>query len=92
MAVKLTEEEIQNLQNFQQKTQGVILDLGKIELQLKDLGEIKKQVLAVMDQLVKDQNDFFKTLEESYGKGQIDLENYTYIPADYEQLPDEESL
>ena len=89
MAVSLSEQEIETLKSFQQKTQGVILDLGKIELQLKDLTEVKKQVMEVMDQLVRDQNEFFKEIEETYGKGQIDLENYAFVPADYEQLPEE---
>lgn len=89
MATKLSEQEIETLKSFQQKTQGVILDLGKIELQLKDLTEVKKQVMEVMDQLVKDQNEFFREIEATYGKGQIDLENYAFVPADYEQLPEE---
>lgn len=89
MAVSLSEQEIETLKSFQQKTQGVILDLGKIELQLKDLTEVKKQVMEVMDQLVRDQNEFFREIEETYGKGQIDLENYAFVPADYEQLPEE---
>jgi len=89
MAVKLSEQEIETLKAFQQKTQGVILDLGKIELQLKDLNEVKRQVMEIMDQLIKDQNDFFRTIEETYGKGQIDLENFAFVPADYEQLPEE---
>jgi len=89
MAVSLSEQEIETLKSFQQKTQGVILDLGKIELQLKDLTEVKKQVMEVMDQLVKDQNEFFREIEATYGKGQIDLENYAFVPADYEQLPEE---
>jgi hypothetical protein len=89
MATKLSEQEIETLKAFQQKTQGVILDLGKIELQLKDLTELKRQVMEVMDQLIKEQNEFFRTIEETYGKGQIDLENFAFVPADYEQLPDE---
>ena len=89
MATKLSEQEIETLKEFQQKTQGVILDLGKIELQLKDLTELKRQVMEVMDQLIKDQNDFFRTIEETYGKGPLDLENFAFVPADYEQLPDE---
>jgi len=89
MSVKLSEQEIGTLKSFQQKTQGVILDLGKIELQLKDLNEVKRQVMGVMDQLIKDQGEFFQTIEETYGKGQIDLEKLEFVPVDYEQLPDE---
>ena len=37
MATKLNEQEIEAIKGFQQKTQNVIMDLGKIELQLSDL-------------------------------------------------------
>jgi len=45
--------------------------------------------MEFMDQIIKEQNEFFRTIEETYGKGQIDLENFAFVPADYEQLPDE---
>jgi len=80
MATKLNEQEIEALKGFQQKTQGVVLDLGKIELQIKDLNEVKKQVLSIMDEISKEQTEFFKEIEASYGKGQINIETYEFIP------------
>ena len=44
MATKLTEQEIEAIKGFQQKTQNVIMDLGKIELQMNDLLSVKEKV------------------------------------------------
>jgi hypothetical protein len=79
---KLTEQEIETIKGFQQQTQNIIMDLGKIEIQLIDLESVKSQVKEALTQVVKDQNNFFKTIEETYGKGQIDLESFTHIPAE----------
>jgi hypothetical protein len=79
---KLTEQEIETIQGFQQQTQNIIMDLGKIEIQLIDLENVKSQVKEALTQVVKAQNEFFKTIEETYGKGQIDLESFTHIPSE----------
>ena len=79
MATKLTEQEIEAIKGFQQKTQNVIMDLGKIELQLSDLESVKTQVMDVMKEVSKEQTEFFKKIEETYGKGQINLETYEHI-------------
>lgn len=79
MATKLTEQEIEAIKGFQQKTQNVIMDLGKIELQLSDLESVKTQVMDVMKEVSKEQTEFFKKIEENYGKGQINLETYEHI-------------
>lgn len=85
---KLTEQEIETIKGFQQQTQNIIMDLGKIEIQLIDLESVKSQVKEALTQVVKDQNDFFKTIEETYGKGQIDLESFTHIPAEATETPE----
>ena len=80
MSTKLTEKEVEALKSFQARTQNVITDLGKIELQMTDLEEMKSQVKASMTAVLEEQNAFFKTIEETYGKGQIDLNTYEFIP------------
>jgi hypothetical protein len=55
------------------------MDLGKIELQLSDLESVKAQVKDVMKEVSKEQTEFFKKIEETYGKGQINLETYEHI-------------
>jgi transcription-repair coupling factor (superfamily II helicase) len=82
MATKLTEQEIEAIKGFQQKTQNVIMDLGKIELQMNDLLSVKEKVKEAMAEVVKEQNEFFQTIESSYGKGQINLDTFEFIPAE----------
>ena len=84
MATKLNEQEIEAIKSFQQKTQNVIMDLGKIELQLSDLESVKVQVMDVMKEVSKEQTEFFKKIEDTYGKGQINLETYEHIATEVE--------
>ena len=87
MANKLTEQEIEAIKGFQQKTQNVIMDLGKIELQMNDLLSVKEKVKEAMAEVVKEQNEFFQTIESSYGKGQINLETYEHIASEADETP-----
>ena len=80
MSTKLNETEIESIKGFQQRTQAVITDLGKIELQMSDLEQLKAQVKEAMAKVIEEQNEFFKGIEESYGKGQINVSTFEFIP------------
>ena len=82
MSTKLNETEIEAIKGFQQRTQAVITDLGKIELQMSDLEQLKAQVKEAMAKVIEEQNEFFKGIEESYGKGQINIDTFEFIPAE----------
>ena len=82
MATKLNEQEVEAIKGFQQKTQNVIMDLGKIELQMNDLLSVKEKVKEAMAEVVKEQNEFFQSIEANYGKGQINLDTFEHIPAE----------
>lgn len=88
MATKLNEQEVEAIKGFQQKTQNVIMDLGKIELQMNDLLSVKEKVKEAMAEVVKEQNEFFQSIEANYGKGQINLDTFEHIPA---EVPAEET-
>ena len=87
MATKLTEQEIEAIKGFQQKTQNVIMDLGKIELQMNDLLSVKGKLKEAMAEVVKEQNEFFQSIEANYGKGQINLDTFEHIPAEAPEAP-----
>lgn len=91
MATKLTEQEIEAIKGFQQKTQNVIMDLGKIELQMNDLLSVKEKVKEAMAEVVKEQNEFFQSIEANYGKGQINLDTFEHIPAEAPVAPASET-
>lgn len=88
MATKLNEQEIEAIKGFQQKTQAVIMDLGKIELQMNDLLSVKEKVKEAMAEVVKEQNEFFQSIEANYGKGQINLDTFEHIPAEAPAAPE----
>lgn len=78
MDIKLTQEEINELARFSNTTQSIIQDLGKLELQMQDLQEIKAQVLGVMTTMKIEQRTFFEKLHGQHGPGEIDYQNLTY--------------
>ena len=82
MSITLTEQEIEAVKGFQQQTNAIIGDLGRITFQIADLEEVKGRVLEAKVKLAADQNEFFKTIESSYGKGQINLDTFEFIPAE----------
>ena len=82
MSIKLTEQEIETIKGFQEKTNAIIADLGRIELQKLDLESAKDQVLGAKSKMAEEQNEFFKSVEESYGKGQINLDTFEFFPAE----------
>lgn len=82
MSIKLTEQEIEAIKGFQEKTNAIISDLGRIELQKSDLEGLKSQVLEAKTKLAESQGEFFKSVEESYGKGQINVDTFEFFPAE----------
>lgn len=82
MSIKLTEQEIEAIKGFQQKTHAIITDLGKMELQKIQIEDARKSVLEVLEQINKEQNEFFKSIEEAYGKGQINLDTFEFFKAE----------
>ena len=77
--ILLDEEEKASLQEFQKKVHQVIIDLGKVELQLSDLLNVKEQIKDGMAQIVSEQNQFFNALEQQYGKGLVDPHTFEYV-------------
>lgn len=77
--ILLDETEKAKLEQFQTKVHQVIIDLGKVELQLSDLETIKSQIKDSMASIVEEQNVYFQELEEKYGKGVVDPKTFEYI-------------
>ena len=77
--ILLSEEEKASLQEFQKNVHQIIIDLGKVELQLSDLLSVKEQIKQAMAGIVTDQNKYFADLEAKYGKGVVDPQTFEYI-------------
>ena len=82
MSINLTEQEIEAVKGFQKQTNAIIGDLGRISFQISDLEEMKGKVMEAKATLASEQSEFFKTLESTYGKGQLNLDTFEFIPAE----------
>ena len=82
MSIKLKEQEIEAIKGFQERTNAIISDLGRIALQMSDLEDVKAKVFEAKSKLATEQNDFFKEIEEAYGKGQINIDNFEFLPSE----------
>jgi hypothetical protein len=82
MSIKLKDQEIEAIKGFQERRNTIISDLGRIALQISDLEDVKTKVFEAKAKLASEQNEFFKEVEESYGKGQININTYEFFASE----------
>jgi len=68
---KITEAELEGLQKQEQKKGAILHDLGLLQTQINTLNHFYVE-------LMKEQDETKKELEESYGKVNIDLKDGSY--------------
>jgi len=68
---QITEQELKELQEQEQKKQAIVHDLGVIELQ-------KHEFLHIFASIQQEQAESKKQLEEKYGKINVDLKDGSY--------------
>ena len=83
---KLTQEELSQIETIKQKSQAIVQELGQIELLKVNLKDRKDNALAYLQELKQEEIDLAKALEESYGKGTIDLEKGEFIPFEEQEI------
>ena len=83
---KLTQEELSQIETIKQKSQAIVQELGQIELLKVNLKDRKDNALAYLQELKQEEVDLAKALEESYGKGTIDLEKGEFIPFEEQEI------
>jgi hypothetical protein len=77
---KLTSEEIEKLQEIQQKNAAVATELGNLEITKLQLEARKGDVIKFYNDLKEEEQTFGKELSDKYGNGSIDLEKGEFIP------------
>jgi len=82
---KLTQEELDKLQEIQQKNAALIQELGQIKLGEINLQKREENAEEYLSNLRKEEGDLAKELEDKYGQGSIDLEKGEFIPAPAQQ-------
>lgn len=78
---KLTQEELQQLQEIQQQNQALALELGNLELTKIQIESRYDELVEFHTQLKDKEKEIGKELSEKYGNGTIDLEKGEFIPA-----------
>ena len=83
--VKLTREEMEQIQEIQKNMQSVTFELGNIEIQTISIKKRKDAILAKFGEITEHDNNFAKELLSKYGKGSIDLEKGEFIKGESAQ-------
>ena len=79
-SIKLTVEEVEQLQSIQQKYNAVVTELGNIEFAKINLESRKEEVLTYLSELKSEEQTLGKELSEKYGVGSINLEKGEFTP------------
>jgi len=74
---KLTEQEIQDIQNLQQQQNGLIENFGQLEYQIQLLELQKEKLVDQLEPLRTKETKLVNDLNEKYGNGTINIENGT---------------
>tara|TARA_R110002167_G_scaffold96751_3_gene255898 strand:+ start:2322 stop:2570 length:249 start_codon:yes stop_codon:yes gene_type:complete len=74
MSNKLSQEEVALLKGYQQQNNGIIVQLGSIDISIDALEEQHEDLLLKFKNLQKEQNITAKEMEKKYGGGNINLE------------------
>ncbi len=72
---KLLNEELQVLKKYQEDTNTIIINLGKLDLQINLFKRNKEQLIKEYQELEAKQLKTAQELQDKYGEGNIDLES-----------------
>jgi len=90
---KLTQEELNQLQELQQKNAALVQELGGISLAEINIDKRKEKAEEFLAELQQAETDLVKSLEGTYGVGSIDLQAGEFIPAPKtEEAPAEDAV
>jgi predicted nucleic acid-binding Zn-ribbon protein len=79
---KITEEELKELNDFQQNINIITYQLGQIELNQHNLNKEKEVIIAQYEQLLLKEKELGDKLKEKYGNSQLDLKTGEIIQSD----------
>mgnify|MGYP003990586197 FL=1 len=77
--IKLSEEELKILREYQKKQNAITFDLGQVDIQKAFLEGQRSSILDGLVDLQEKSNKTAKELQKKYGDGNIDLETGEFI-------------
>lgn len=80
MSIKLTQEELNKLNEFKKINDDLIWSLGQVESDLLLLETKKNRIKEKILSSIVDQNKFADELNKKYGVGRINVETGEFIP------------
>ena len=75
----LTQEEITSLKSVREKRIQLTENFGVIELRIQEFNNQKEILKNELKNLIQEENNLGKTLQQKYGDGSIDLEKGEFI-------------
>lgn len=84
---KLTEKELKEVKEIQEKSNAAAMELGQIELVKLQLKSRRESVEAFLVELATEEKEVAKHLEEAYGKGSINLQTGEITIMPVEEAP-----
>ena len=72
--IKLSEEELKTLRDYQQTQNQITFDLGNVDIQRAILEGQRSSILDELANLQEKSNKTAKELQDKYGEGNINLE------------------
>jgi len=81
-STKLTQEQLDQITDIQQKYQAVAQEFGNIEIQKLALKARKELANSFLAELKQQESELAQSLEATYGKGVINLEKGEFIPSE----------
>lgn len=76
---KLSQEELQELNQIQKQNDNITYSLGQVEVQKAILEGQKTSLLEELAKLQEKQNSIAKKLQEKYGDGNINLDSGEFV-------------
>ena len=78
---KLSQEELQSIQQLQEKNRAIVIEFGEIELIKLNLERRAESAKKFLAELREEENTFGKELSDKYGDGTVDLSTGEFVPA-----------
>ena len=78
---KLTAEELEKLEDIQQRNVAIANELGNLEITKLQVEARKAEILKFYNELKEEEQTFGKELSDKYGVGTINMEAGEFIPA-----------
>lgn len=77
--IKLTQEEITNISDLQQKFSQALTTLGTVEFQITTLQEQREAINQDLKDMKKQEQELYNQLLTKYGEGYISIETGEFV-------------